>query len=58
MGMADQSKTDGMIHAACGGVVIPDSDFVSGPGGEWWWRYRCTECGETFQTREEFLNDE
>lgn len=47
-----------MVHAGCGGIVEPDADFISGDGGEWWWNYRCTKCKETFQTREEFLDDE
>ena len=42
------------IHAGCGGVVIPEADFVSGEGDELWWNYRCTKCGDTFKTVKEF----
>ncbi len=55
--MAPAKKTE-TIHAGCGGTVIADSDFVSGEGDEFWWDYRCEKCGETFQTTNEFLNDE
>ena len=40
----------------CGGAVIRDSNSISGEAGEWWWDYRCVQCGETFQSRDEFIS--
>lgn len=52
-GMEDKQR----IHVVCGGVVVAESDCITGDGDEIWWNYRCTKCRETFRTVNEFTED-